>query len=56
MPTKFHEDRTINSCEIEKEDFVAIFLVHLHLDVVPEVLLMVGMNFLTHKSTLLLLY
>ena len=30
---------------MKKEDFVTIFLVHLHLDVVPEVLLMVGMNF-----------
>ena len=26
---------------------------HLHLDVVPEVLLMVGMNFLTHTSPIL---
>ena len=33
-----------------KKDFVTIFLVHLHLDVVPEVLLMVGMNFLASKS------
>ena len=30
--------------KLKKEDFVTIFLVHLHLDVVPEVLLMVGMN------------
>ena len=33
---------------------VTIFLVHLHLDVVPEVLLMVGMNFLAYKSPILL--
>ena len=40
--------------KLEKEDFVTIFLVHLHLDVVPEVLLMVGMTFLAHKSPILL--
>ena len=40
--------------KLKKEDFVTIFLVHLHLDVVPEVLLMVGMNFLIHKSPILL--
>ena len=36
--------------KLKKEDFVTIFLVHLHLDVVAEVLLMVGMNFLAYKS------
>ena len=40
--------------KLKKEDFITIFLVHLHLDVVPEVLLMVGLNFLTHKSPILL--
>ena len=40
--------------KLKKEDFVTILLLHLHLDVVPEVLLMVGMNFLTHKSPILL--
>ena len=34
--------------KLKKEDFVTIFLVHLHLDVVTEVLLMVGMTFLAH--------
>ena len=33
-----------------KKDFVTIFLVHLHLDVVPKVLLMVGTNFLAYIS------
>ena len=41
--------------KLKKEDFVTIFLVQLHLDVVPGVLLMVGMSFLTHKSPILLL-
>ena len=36
--------------KLKKEDFVTIFLVHLHLDVVPEVLLMVGTNFLAYIS------
>ena len=40
--------------KLKKEDLVTIFLVHLHLDVVPEVLLMIGMNFLIHKSPILL--
>ena len=40
--------------KLKKEDFVTIFLVNLHLDVVPKVHLMVGMNFLTHKSHILL--
>ena len=35
---------------MKKEDFITIFLVHFHLDVVPEVLLMVGLNFLTHTE------
>ena len=39
---------------MKKEDFITIFLVHFHLDVVPEVLLMVGLNFLKHKSPILL--
>ena len=42
--------------KLKKEDFVTIFLVHLHLDVVPEVLLMVGMTFLAHKTSRLLSY
>ena len=42
--------------KLKKEDFVTIFLVHLHLDVVPEVLLMVGMNFLAYKFPVLLSY
>ena len=40
--------------KLKKEDFITIFLVHFHLDVVPEVLLMVGLNFLKHKSPILL--
>ena len=36
--------------KLKKEYFVTIFLVQLYLDVVPEVLLMVGMNFLAYKS------
>ena len=40
--------------KLKKEDFVTIFLLHLHLDVVPEVLLMVGMNFFVYKSPILL--
>ena len=40
--------------KFKKEDFVTIFFVHLHLDVVPEVLQMVGMTFLAHKSLRLL--
>ena len=49
--------------KLKKEDFVTIFLVQLHLDVVPEVLLMVyvvpevllvGMTFLAHKYSRLL--
>ena len=54
MPTKFHDDRTIIAEKLKKEDFVTIFLVHLHLDVVPEDLLMEGMNFLSYKSPILL--
>ena len=42
--------------KLKKEDFVTLFLVHLHLDVVPEVLLMVGMNFLAYKSPAFLSY
>ena len=42
--------------KLEKEDFVTIFLVHLHLDVVLEVLLIVGMNFLAYESPVLLSY
>ena len=38
--------------KLKKEDFVTIFLVHLYLDVVPEVLLMVGTNFLAYISPL----
>ena len=55
MPTKFHDDWTINSWEIEERGFRHnILLVQIHLDVVPEVLLMVGMNFLIYKSPILL--
>ena len=41
---------------MKKEDFVTIFLVHLHLDVVLEVLLIVGMNFFAYESPVLLSY
>ena len=55
MPTKFHYDQTIGG-KLKKEDIVTIFLLHLHLDVVPVVLLMVGMNFLAYESPVLLSY
>ena len=42
--------------KLKKEDFVTIFLVHLHLDVVLEVLLIVGVNFLAYKSPVILSY
>ena len=54
MLAKNYHNWSIVAEKLKKEDFVTIFLVHLHLDVVPEVLLMVGMNFLTHKSPILL--
>ena len=37
MPTKFHDDRTINSWEIEERRFRHNIRVHLHLDVVAPV-------------------
>ena len=52
MHAKNHDDRQVNRWGIE--ELITIFLVHLHLDVVPEVLLMVGMIFLSYKSPILL--
>ena len=48
MHTKNHDYWQTNSWEIK--ELITIFLVHHHLDVVPEVLLMVGKDFHAHKS------